>query len=350
MTDIMRRLAAANPVRRGERPDIQAVWNKLDQANPMDRHRIAGPPSRWRHAPAVGVLAAGCVVSIVIAVAALTLLSHGHTAGPASPVPPAVSTRAELQYVQKANERALATPACRAPRPPLTNNGSPSRSFVSILGVLRRAARSGDTLPRSLRYGRGVRGIDLAYVRLALTRKGTSYYVVPVQSLAPSRAPTTRCDQAQTAALHAGLSHIPPRLRAATLALQIRQRRTLARILGPGVCLMAENASDINTVCAPSAVEISQQGMITSVGTLSGIVPDGVASVTVRSHATKHVRAVSITTPVVGNVFATSIQTQTHGNTQPTLIWRSAQGATLKTLPGATRFHNYGDSSGYAGR
>jgi hypothetical protein len=294
-------------------------------------------------------VAASVLVAVAIAVIAIAAFGHRHAAGVQHSLGGGPGRRQELRYIQNANRRALQTAACRdSGRPlPTVTNGSPSRFLLGVLGVLRRPAGAADALPRSLRSAHEAGAIYLKYVRLAIVKDGVSYYVAPVASLAPSRGASAACYQAHRAALNAELPQIPPSVRAATLALEDRLiasgRRLQAQQDRGGVCLLTESQYAIGGACGGSASEISEQGMITDFGLLSGIVPDGVATVTARYAPTRTSRAHIVTTNVVGNVFATSLKIPYNTvNLQPTLIWRSADGTILKTVPAAHRKPNGG--------
>jgi hypothetical protein len=304
---------------------------------------------RWlRKTTAMLPVAASVLVAVAIAVIAIAALGQHHAGGLQHSVAADPGRRQELRYIQNANRRASQTAACRdSGRPlPMVTNGSPSRFLLRVLGVLRRPAGAADALPRSLRSAREAGAIYLKYVRLAIVKGGVSYYVAPVASLAPSRGASAACYQAHRAALNAELPQIPASARAATLALQNRQiasgRRLQAQQNRGGVCLLTESRYVIGGVCGASA-SIPQQGMLTDYGLVSGIVPDGTATVTARYAPTRTSRAHVVTTNVVGNVFATSLEIPHNTvDLQPTLIWRSADGTILKTIPASDRKPNGG--------
>ena len=244
----------------------------------------------------------------------------------------------ELSYIRAADRTALRTPACQslnATTPPVSH-GSPSGRLLSILGVLRRPATAADRLPSALQGGGYAWGIYVRYIRLARVKDGVSYYIVPAASpdSGPTRLPK-RCHAAMVAALQAELPHIPVQLRAPTLALQARewdQQRLLAEQASKHVvCLLFNSADASGGTCGAATSEIRDKGMISSAGPLSGIVPDGVAIVTVHYPARDGLAAHTATSDVVGDVFATSIRSR--HQQLPAMIWRSAQGKIIKTVP-----------------
>lgn len=176
---------------------------------------------------------------------------------------------------------------------------------------------------------------------------GVSYYIVPAASLSPRRKLPAGCYAAMVAALRAELPWIPVRLRAPTLSLQAqliaRQRRFANQAAKGGICLMFDSANVSGGACGATASEIEQSGMISSFGPLSGVVPDGVATVTVRYPASNGLAARTATSDVVGNLFVTAIRSSNRGNLWSAMIWRSAQGKIVKTVP-ASRGHHFPDS------
>jgi hypothetical protein len=330
--------------------ELRRVARRAADATGPDPRARRTPRLRWlRKTTAMLPVAASVLVAIAIAVIAIAAFGHRHAAGVQHSLGGGPGQPQELRYIQTADRRASQSAACRDRGSPLpsVSSGSSSRSFLSVLGVLQRPAGGADALPQSLRGGHGVRGVYLKSVRLARVKDGVSYYVVPVASLSPSHGPSAACYKAMRSALKAESLQIPPQARAATLALQNRmiatQERFWAKQDGGGVCLMTESRYVIDGACGGNASEIAQQGMITDFGLLSGIVPDGVATVTARYASTRTSRAHTVTSNVVGNVFATSLRIPYNTvDLQPTLIWRSADGTILKTVPAAHRKPNGG--------
>ena len=173
-------------------------------------------------------------VTIAIVVAALSLGGHNHSPEPQTPAAPSGPTRRqELRYIQAANIKAQRTAACRTDRSlPKAINGTPSQSLLSILRSIRHPSPTVNTLPSLLTQG--VEGIYVKHVRLALSRAGSSYSVVPVASVSNRHRITSRCKAAMTAALHAELPQIPPQLRLPTLRLQAQQQRGVDQFRPPG--------------------------------------------------------------------------------------------------------------------
>jgi hypothetical protein len=197
--------------------------------------------------------------------------------------------------------------------------------------------------------GNGQGGIYIRYTRLARVVDGLSYYVVPVSPAAPFPGLPARCAAEINAKLRAELPQIPVRLRAPTLALAARLLATdVARGAAasqPGVCLFTSSAGGHATECAATASQLEQHGLLAMFGRVGGaagdgvgsIVPDGVATVTLRYPATGRLPARTATASVVGNVFATVVPAAPNRGAQhPAITWRSASGGVLRTIAAST--------------
>jgi hypothetical protein len=229
--------------------------------------------------------------------------------------------------------------------------GAPNRALLSRLGVPRRPARATDKLPVALRQNAShARKTYVHHIRLARVSAGVSYSVVPADSTFRGRTFGSACYAAVRTAMHAALPHVPPRLRNRVLTLQdqeIAQLQALSRQASQGgICLMTNSQFANGGTCGATASQIASHGLLSVYGYISGVVPDGVASVTLRYPATRGSAARTMTADVAGNVFATAIA-QPRANVHPTMTWHSASGATLKTIPG-TRDSN-GPASGWCG-
>lgn len=286
-----------------------------------------------------GSASAGSASSPTEVNAALTTGAVSNPQGAAGPT--GANRRHELSYIQAAQRQAFGTSACRFRRAgvPAVSHGSPSRALLSILGVLRRPATAADRLPGALHHNASnAKGIYVNYIRLARVTNGISYYIVPAISATPILTPSAGCHAAMTAALRAELPRIPAPLRAPTVSLQAqmiaRQRKLAEQRAGEGICLMTNSVNANTGTCGATASEIKQSGMTGMPWPLSGVVPDGVAAVTIHYPASNRLPALTITTDVVGNVFATSITRNVPGDLSPTVIWRSADGNLLKTVTG----------------
>ncbi len=139
----------------------------------------------------------------------------------------------ELSYITGAQHRHTKDPACRtrgelSPRGPAVNEGTPSATMLSVLGVLRRPATAADRLPAGFyRHGRLLadrisNDVYVRYIRLARVENGVSYYIVPVATIGSPPPPAhtlARCYAEQMSALRRQMSRAPASTRTATLSL-----------------------------------------------------------------------------------------------------------------------------------
>jgi len=302
-------------------------------------------------------------LSTTAAVAALALVLLGHQARQAgrqaggSPSPPQVILggtpyapltvtplqRQELGYIHGAERRVLNSAACRPPavnRTPLLSQRTPSAQLLSILGVLRGPATPVQIDPDSMLPPDG-ETVYIRYVRLARTVGRVSFYLVPAGHWLPIRSNPKRCYAQQLKALHEALPEIPAGLRAGTLTLLVRQiaadRQADRSQATDGICLQAVTPRGASGSCLDSVADLAGWGTIGAGGTgtsdlLTGVVPDGVKSVTLRFKATKHWRALSVTGDVVGNVFVVRAARAAYGLFPTKILWRDAGGRVVKIV------------------
>jgi hypothetical protein len=281
------------------------------------------------------------VVSIVIAAGGST----AHAGAPRRPSP--VQRRAE-RYVERAVLKAVNGPACAAVHRRTTLPGPPPMSLRSILGVLR-----GPPSPPPPRTRRNVIirhqiGLYVNYVRLASVVGGIDYYVFVAKAGFPPPANVTRCLRAQRTDFREELPSIPPMLRApakSILAKQLRfEGRVYRRPLRDGVFLYGLGPHGGAGGGGADAAEVKRRGVFVASGTkhgsvLSGIVPDGVATVTFnfpperpKSLQTSGRPTASITATVTNNVVVTTIPRSAENAFSSTMIWRAADGTIVKTI------------------
>ncbi|MGH2858757.1 MAG: hypothetical protein ACRDMJ_14885 [Solirubrobacteraceae bacterium] len=297
-------------------------------------------------------------VTIVVAVGALVLLHHAQ--GPA-PAPPAASSQVraldaqlhrvlgsqvpphmaqELVYIQDASRRAWRSErACRVgrPPPPYFVAGSPGRPLLSALGVLRRPASAGEQVNIE-QLGVSAGGYYSRYARQVQLGPSSSAYILAQRTDPAAGQPGPGCSAANAAALRRMLTTIPAALRAPTLALQARMLAYGQRLVdGPrhdAVCfaLMVRNSSTGES-CGLTVSAIRQGEAFQSGDSMSGgLVPDGVASVTLRYSAAAGRPARTFTGRVHSNVYAIRVgaryENALHGS-----VWRSRTGRVLRSVP-----------------
>jgi hypothetical protein len=193
--------------------------------------------------------------------------------------------------------------ACVPQQQPATIKGSPAASLLSILGVLRRPGTPADALPPQLRLFFSGTSFFVDYVRRARVVSGRSYYVVPARF--------GRCGT--TLEPHEGI----------VLVCVLRANQ---RIL------------DAGTGGESTATQVKQDGMFLVGGSclhtsratlLAGVVPDGVAAVTL------HYPASTLTITPVDNIVAAAVPDPGGPLWRPlAMVWRSADGAIIKTIHG----------------
>jgi hypothetical protein len=99
------------------------------------------------------------------------------------------------------------------------------------------------------------------------------------------------------------------------------------------ICFINGSRHMSSTQCGitPKAIREGQAGQDDQ-GTFSGVVPDGVAAVTLNVPASGGHPAHSVTASVNGNVFAARAGSSAASLAPKTVIWRSAEGRVLKRI------------------
>jgi hypothetical protein len=225
--------------------------------------------------------------------------------------------------------------------------GSPGRELLSILGVLSRPATPAD---RFNPHGVGsFPDVYRAYVRRASSADGVSYYIVPARYDRAAVSPPARCFGLLVAALTRYIPKIPTALRQPTREIgtaYIAYLRSLAREAPRDAIYLVYVAGDGDGSSGQWTLKGIQDGFATQnslgtpMGTFSGVVPDGVATVTLDLPAIGRQPAHAVTTRVEGNVYVVHASGLSHSQVSPTVIWRSPDGRVLKrmsTSPAANR-------------
>jgi hypothetical protein len=264
--------------------------------------------------------------------------------------PSLVERRAE-RYVERAVLKAVNGPACAPAHRQSTLPGPPPMSLRSILGVLRGPPSPLVPGARSRVLVRHQIDLYVNYVRLASVVSGIDYYVFVAKRGFPPPANVTRCLRAQRTDFGKELPSIPPSLQAAAKGILARQLRAEGRFdrrpLREGVFLFGLGAhGGGGGGGGADAAEIKHQGMFYSSGTnhgsvLSGVVPDGVATVTFnfprersKTPQTNSRPPASVTATVTNNVVVTAIPRSAENAFSSTMIWRDANGTIVKTIHG----------------
>jgi hypothetical protein len=257
--------------------------------------------ARERHRRERGVIAAAAVAAAVVA--AIVLQSVG--GGGSRPASASVAGRPGAQ---------LAVLASCATSQTKELQGAPSQSLLSILGVLRRPATPADALPPAFQHNllRGfTRAVYVNYIRRARVIGGVSYYIYP--------AVVGGCGQPT----HEGIRD---------LATHVPLGHGIYGSVGGGGATTADIEDGRDLVTGPPG---SSQSC-----TITMVVPDGVASVTLRFPAgpangfRKNVisPAATVTTNPVGSLVAVKVPRSGGTIGQATMTWRAANGHVIKTF------------------
>jgi hypothetical protein len=297
-------------------------------------------------------VAISVAVAVAVLVGALVLL--GHRREHSTPTPPAgqsigaliehtppAQLRRELNYIAVASREAERSDACPVPAARRISQTQihrpPGSALLSTLRVLRRPRTANDAPPPGALTGGNVYA---GATRRALVAGGTTYYIVPERDDPAAELPSSRCLTLHTAALHRALPHIPKALRAQTVALQAAiiavERGLVARGPQDIICVVTHSRNAGGSTCGTTVAQI-QHGIAPDddQGTFSAVVPDGVATVTLRFPAARGHAARSVTADVHGNVYAVRIAGESPAGRQalsPVAIWRSAQGTVIRTV------------------
>lgn len=334
--------------------------------------RAAAPRRRWWPA-AVRTLpvAAAVAVTLVVLVALLALkpghvhpshqqpaVSQGTPPPVPTPLPPSLSHYLDRAgKALKSEDRACDGPVSYrsiAPRAASIRSGLPPRSMLSAFSVLARPATKDDRRMMALmkRHGRdrlaGYGGVYLSDIREAQYHYGGGYFLVPVADANGERTPV-RCDREELMAVARAVAH-------ATRAIRGRVLRHTAALIAyqrynqehpEGICLAHLNDRGFGGGgCGETANDLEQGigGGITGGegdkegGSIeAGIIPDGVATVTVqyparRSHAGRRFRGFTTTAPVVNNVVVVNVPPGVD-DAHRTVTWRAASGAVIPHAP-----------------
>jgi hypothetical protein len=270
--------------------------------------------------------------------------------------------RQEARYIEAAIA-AAGSSACGARQLPAAKTASPPTAFRSILGVLRRPAvpidaRSGFLATYLSTQQVGLYENDVRFARWAFGMGWYVYVAGPSQlRLEGLFADPARCLAARAAAFRRELPQIPAALRSSTArAFGADQRGERAHQTQPmppnGVYLFAGNAGAVVPAGAScggaTAAQVAGQGMfdtsrivasgrpVCAPKLISGIVPDGVATVTFyypagRPNFFSHriLPPQTLTMHVVNNVV---VGEPTRNALPPRIVWRAAGGKIVKMI------------------
>lgn len=250
----------------------------------------------------------GVIAATTLAVAAVVAAVLGFASGGGGSRPGSASLRAGNLPLKSARPPAVSCASGQG----RALQGEPSKSLLSILGVLRRPATAADALPRALAAQGAGSDAFVHYIRRARVVHGSPYYIYPV-ILGGCGGP-----------VHQGISHLDANVDLGA--------GTIGATGGGGA-----TAADIEQ---GRAVATGPPGSSTS-ATVTMIVPDGVASVTLHypagrasGYSPKISPPFTVTTAPVNNLVVVSVPRSGGGGPirAPTMIWRAANGHIVKTF------------------
>jgi len=248
-----------------------------------------------------GIAGAGAIAAVLIAALLLGFAGGGGRSHPGS-----ASLRAGRLPSRSARPSSAACGQGGALQ------GAPSKSLLSILGVLRRPATAADAGSGVVARG-FISAVFVHYIRLARVVDGSPYYIYP--------GIVGGCGTGETP--HQGIIE---------LARNVNLGHGLIGGTGGGGATAAQIEQGQDASSGPPGSSTSS--------TITLVVPNGVAKVTLRypagrasGYSPKISPAFSTTTRPVNNLVVLTVP-RSNPLQQGTMIWRSADGRVIKTING----------------
>ena len=204
----------------------------------------------------------------------------------------------------------------RIPRARITHR-APPHALLARMAVLRRPQQRGDK--PHVDFGLfPYRLLAIDYMRkLGEGSNGESYYLVPGSTRFP--LPPRRC-----------LRHLSRHQRRVQEHIR-REERKRGRVIGLGLFLFSDDGSGAGSCCSDAHALVSNHTLLTTGrarrSTVIGLVPDGVASVTLRWH-----RGPERDATVANNFWVTHVPRSAPRAFPTTTIWRDADGHLVKSF------------------
>lgn len=337
-----------------------AAHRKARQRPRHDRFRGVG----WLRSVGAKIpAAASTATAVAIAVIAITALhsSSRRTAppgqhnpatrhvSPAVVVPPGPAQQQAINAaINKATNQAVHSDhACQSENRGQTRvHGSPGAQLLSQLGVLRRPAISSPSLQTLLGGGfsAGAR-VYVDYIRLAQVAYGSAFYLIPEGNPSGRGSIPARCYTEMRTRLKRLTGRLPAGERAAALQEQSQAFRMMRAQRQPGLCFAIVTTrhvrppNGVNSGCG-STTAFLQPGLDSGVGQgdraggqiFAAIVPDSVASVTMKFSASAKDPARTLTARAINNVVVFKIPPHTaHADLPSAIIRRSADGRIISS-------------------
>lgn len=301
--------------------------------------------------------------AVVIAVIAITALHAAHRgtshpaqqhAAPGHPRPPVTGPPSPTQQainaaVNKATSQTIqGDHACQNEnRGPTRVHGSPGHQLLLQLGVLRRPAIPSPTLQTLLAGGfsAGSR-VYVDYIRLAQLAYGSAFYLIPEGNPSGLGSIPARCYTEMRTRLEHLTAHLPASERESALRQQSENFRTMRQQTGqPGLCFAIVTTryvrppNGVNSGCGSMTASLRPglsggigQGDRTGGQIFAAIVPDSVATVTLKFSASSKDPARTLTARAINNVVVFKIPPRTaHADFPSAIIRRSANGQIISS-------------------
>ena len=342
---------------------LPQVREQLDAAahRKVRRRPLQGPMRMLGWPRAIGrtvPVALSVATALAIAVIAITALHAAHRGGsrPANqrPVqrasrvprlvhPPSPAQRAIDAVVGEATVQTIhSDQACQnANRGATIVHGSPGQQLLSRLGVLRRPAIPSSTLRTLLAAGftAGSR-VDIDYIRLAQIAYGNAYYLIPEGNPSGREPMPARCYSEMRTHLKQLTAHLPAAERTAALQQQSQNLQGMRQQVAQAALCFAivttrhvRPPNGVNSGCSSTTSFLHPgwqgigQGDPVGGQIFAAIVPDGVATVTLKFSAGSDDPGRILIAHAINNVVAFKIPPHTaHADFPSAFIWRSADG------------------------
>jgi hypothetical protein len=214
--------------------------------------------------------------------------------------------------------------------PRVRDDGTPSQAMLSSFAVLKLPTKA--RVPPS--EPGGGQKVYVNYVRIAQTRFGWPFKIIPVANFATE---SSRCVALEASEVHTLIANAPARVRVKVDAIEhdvALDDRYIER--NPeGICVSGyDGASLCETLLYAMKRGGISRGSSSSDSSLVSfdLVPNGVASITARYPKQPGSPARTISVRVINNLAVWKVADQS-GNGAPTILWRAANGRTIRTVP-----------------
>ena len=287
-------------------------------------------------------------VVVALVVAACGSATHSPTRSVAASLPPipqvTARDRVEVAYLQRADQVVYAhhknCSPLRSRVRPGRDDGTPSQTMLSSFGVLKLFAKA--AIPSHWQLGASV---YVNYVRIAQTRFGWPFKIIPdsnFETISPD------CLALEDSEVHRLIAHAPAKVRAEVLAIEHDRQLDVRYIDGhpEGICVSAYGHA---AFCEALLYAIERGGTNATIGSNAdevsfALVPNGVASISVRYGKQVGTPAHTVNVPVIHNLAVWKVTNppggarptlvpNALGSRGPTIVWRAVNGRTIRTIP-----------------